>query len=180
MPRPARVVVISLEGLGCDHHRLVMIWAIKSSRDFARRGGVVGGPGFAAAFTGTALANCGAAAGFSNRAGMARSALCVAGTNARRVSSTVDRVNWEGRGQERDEEDSFLFYFSKEVCVASQPVYDVIVVGSGAAGGIAQSKSVLPCPMPFAVAADIAVFADEPLAFALDAAAHAAGRRMRR
>src|SRR5580693_5434315 len=82
MPRLARVVVISLERLGCDHHRLVMIWAIKSSSDLARRGGLAGGLGFAAALTGTALASWGAAAGFSNRAGMARSALCVTGGSA--------------------------------------------------------------------------------------------------
>jgi len=59
-----------------------MIWAIKSSSDFARLGGLAGGLGFAAAFTGTALASWGAAAGFSNRAGMARSALCVTGGSA--------------------------------------------------------------------------------------------------
>src|SRR5947209_3500782 len=81
MPRTARIVVINLKGLGGDHHRLVMIWAIRSSSDFARLGGLAGEPGFAAAFTGTALANC-AAAGFSKRAGMARSALCVIGGSA--------------------------------------------------------------------------------------------------
>src|ERR1700751_3804411 len=53
MPRSARVVVITLKGLGCDHHRLVMIWAIKSSSDFARGGGLA----FATAFTGTVLAS---------------------------------------------------------------------------------------------------------------------------
>jgi hypothetical protein len=59
-----------------------MIWAIKSSSDFARRGALAGVLGFAVAFTGPVLANCGAAAGFSNRAGMARSALCVTGGSA--------------------------------------------------------------------------------------------------
>src|ERR1700730_4815408 len=82
MPRWERVVVISLERLGCDHRRLVMIWAIKSSSDLARRGGLAGGLGFAAALTGTAFASWGAAAGFSNRAGMARSAFCVTGGSA--------------------------------------------------------------------------------------------------
>ena len=43
MPRPAWVVVVGLKRLGCDHHRLVMIWAIKSSSDFARRGGLAAG-----------------------------------------------------------------------------------------------------------------------------------------
>src|SRR5260370_27497850 len=82
MPRRAWVVVISLEGLGSDHHRLVMICAIKSSRDFARLGGPAGGLGFAAAFARAVFANCGAAAGFSNRAGMARRALCLVGGSA--------------------------------------------------------------------------------------------------
>src|ERR1700751_4792432 len=82
MARSARVVVISLERLGCDHHRLLMIWAIKSSSDLARRGGLAGGLGFAAVLTGKALASWGAAEGFSNRAGMARSALCVTGGSA--------------------------------------------------------------------------------------------------
>src|SRR5712691_12065790 len=75
MPRPARIVV---KGLGCNHHRLAMIWAIKSSRDFARRGAL----GFTTAFTGTALASCGAPAGFSSNAGITRSALCVGGGSA--------------------------------------------------------------------------------------------------
>src|SRR5207253_10323842 len=82
VPRTARVVVISVVGLGCDHHRLVMIWAIKSSSDFARLDGPAGGLGFAAVFTGTALASCAAGAGFSNKTGMARRALCVAGGSA--------------------------------------------------------------------------------------------------
>src|SRR5260370_28613826 len=79
MPRRAWVVVISLEGLGSDHHRLVMICAIKSSRDFARLGGPAGGLGFAAAFAGAVFAHWGSAAGFSNRAGFARNALCRVG-----------------------------------------------------------------------------------------------------
>src|SRR5260370_37912181 len=82
MPRRAWVVVISVEVLLSYHHRLVMICAIKSSRDFARLGGPAGGLGFAAAFAGAVFANWGAAAGFSNRAGMARSALCVVGGSA--------------------------------------------------------------------------------------------------
>src|SRR5215469_16088980 len=38
MPRPAGVVVIVVIGLGGNHHRLVMIWAIRSSSDLARWG----------------------------------------------------------------------------------------------------------------------------------------------
>src|SRR5207244_2915717 len=68
MPRPARVVVISLEGLGCDHHRLVMIWAIKSSSEFARRVGV----GWAAAIA------VGSAAGGSGGGGRSGMSLAVA------------------------------------------------------------------------------------------------------
>src|SRR6516162_7182264 len=54
-----------------------MIWEIKSSRDFALRGVA----GFATAFTGTAFTTCGAAADFSNSAGIARRALCVGGSS---------------------------------------------------------------------------------------------------
>src|SRR4029077_2052584 len=79
VPRAARIVVITMMGLSCDHHRLVMIWAIKSSSDLARRGA---GLDFATAFTGAGLPGCGPAAGFSNRAGITRSALCVAGGSA--------------------------------------------------------------------------------------------------
>ena len=68
VPRPAWIVI---KGLSCKHYRLAVIWAIRSSSDLARRGAAA----FTAAFTGIVAASCGAADGFSNSAGITRSAL---------------------------------------------------------------------------------------------------------
>ena len=80
VPRPAWTVV---KRLGCEHYRLAMIWAIRSSSDFARCGAAA----FTDVFTGIAAASCGAPAGFSNSAGITRSALCVRGGSATAVAT---------------------------------------------------------------------------------------------
>ncbi len=62
MARPAWVIV---EILGRDHQRLAATWAINSSSDLGRRGGIAGLP---AVFVGVGLASSAVCAGLSGAA----------------------------------------------------------------------------------------------------------------